>query len=66
MITIHELAAKAMKHGGLSTPSRRITVRSRIDGVGGEARLNVDWTERGGPPVACRTNLPLQALEPTE
>ena len=51
-MALHELATNASKHGALSIPAGRV----RIDwawraGEEGERRLQVCWTETGGPPV---------------
>jgi light-regulated signal transduction histidine kinase (bacteriophytochrome) len=48
-MVIHELATNARKHGALSTPQGRITVRWQISDGGA---LEIDWQESGGPPVA--------------
>ncbi|PZW44914.1 PAS domain S-box-containing protein [Humitalea rosea] len=51
-LALHELATNAAKHGGLSVPEGRVEVRwHRI----AEGRLQLDWIERGGPPVAQPT-----------
>ncbi len=48
----HELATNAAKHGALSDPNGRLTVRWQvIDGVR-DPQLRLEWTERGGPPVS--------------
>lgn len=58
-MALHELATNAAKHGALSVPAGRVEVAWRVEtaGRGGTGRgagetLALDWTERGGPPVA--------------
>lgn len=47
-LTIHELATNAVKYGALSCESGRVEVVGRPLG---EGRLEIIWTERGGPTV---------------
>ncbi len=47
-LAFHELAINALKYGALSAQAGHVDIRWRVDG--GE-RLNIEWTERGGPPV---------------
>jgi PAS domain S-box-containing protein len=47
-MAIHELAANAVKHGALSAPAGRVTVASSAR----NGRLELEWRESGGPPVA--------------
>jgi len=47
-LAIHELATNAVKYGALCCESGRVEVTGRPLGPG---RLEVVWTERGGPPV---------------
>lgn len=42
---VHELATNAAKHGALSAPQGRVSVRWRI----ADERLTLEWTEAGGP-----------------
>jgi PAS domain S-box-containing protein len=49
----HELVTNAVKYGALSTAGGRITVNWRIAADG--AAFVLDWSERGGPPVATPT-----------
>jgi two-component sensor histidine kinase len=44
----HELCTNAIKYGALSSESGHVDVTWRVDG----GRLNWQWRERGGPPVA--------------
>ena len=49
-LLVHELATNAVKHGALSVPQGRVTVRwdlSRED----QKQLHFFWHEEGGPPV---------------
>jgi PAS domain S-box-containing protein len=50
-MAIHELATNASKHGALSRPEGRVSLRWRLDP--GTAALRLTWTESGGPPVTA-------------
>jgi PAS domain S-box-containing protein len=55
MVT-HELATNAAKHGALSVPGGRVAVswevvRDVVRDGRGEPVLEIEWLERGGPPV---------------
>lgn len=51
-MVVHELATNAAKYGALSQPDARLDIRWRLSvDAAGEARLVLDWIERGGPPV---------------
>lgn len=50
-LALHELATNAAKYGALSKPGGSVAVRSRTHSAGGEARLNILWSESGGPPL---------------
>ncbi|MDF2972809.1 MAG: hypothetical protein K0R61_3259 [Microvirga sp.] len=47
----HELATNAAKYGALSIPFGRVAVNWRIALEQGKRVLQVEWIERGGPPV---------------
>lgn len=47
-MALHELATNALKYGALCVPEGRILIAWR---GGGEDGLELEWTERGGPPV---------------
>jgi two-component sensor histidine kinase len=47
----HELATNAAKYGALSIPFGRIAVNWRVAVEKGQRVLQVEWIERGGPPV---------------
>jgi two-component sensor histidine kinase len=47
-LAVHELATNAAKYGSLSRPGGTVTVRWALRG---EGLLEVEWLERGGPPV---------------
>lgn len=46
-LALHELATNAAKHGALATPSGRLELNWKREGD----RLQLDWTEIGGPAV---------------
>ena len=48
-LAIHELVTNAAKHGALSTPTGKVSVRWTVDA---ERRLSLKWTESDGPAVA--------------
>ena len=50
-MAIHELATNASKHGALSRPEGRVSLRWRLDRE--TATLRLTWTETGGPPVSA-------------
>lgn len=50
-LVLHELATNAAKYGAMSVPGGVLDVFWRIEGMGGEAVLIVDWTESNGPEV---------------
>jgi PAS domain S-box-containing protein len=51
-IVLHELVTNASKYGALTSPQGRIAVHWDFQPARAEARLVLDWIERGGP--ACR------------
>jgi PAS domain S-box-containing protein len=51
-LALHELGSNAVKHGALSTASGDVTVCWRITGEDGQARLELEWRERGGAAVS--------------
>jgi two-component sensor histidine kinase len=50
-MAIHELATNAAKYGGLSADDGCVDVEWTVAGGKGHRRLQLTWTERGGPPV---------------
>ncbi len=56
-MALHELATNAAKYGALSVPSGRVDVRWSLadpdpDAPDAPRRVDLQWTESGGPPVA--------------
>ena len=50
-LVVHELATNAAKHGALSRPTGRVTVRWDIHANGSTTKLRFLWQETGGPSV---------------
>lgn len=50
-MALHELVTNAIKHGALSVPGGRVAIAWRLDPKDGEPRLQLRWSEHGGPPV---------------
>ncbi|HYZ32030.1 MAG TPA: HWE histidine kinase domain-containing protein [Crenalkalicoccus sp.] len=50
-IALHELAINAARHGALSVPEGRVSVRWQVQRDRGGERLRLTWQEQGGPPV---------------
>ncbi len=48
---LHELATNAVKYGALSVPVGLVTIAWRIESAGKDQKINIEWTESGGPPV---------------
>jgi PAS domain S-box-containing protein len=51
-LVLHELGTNARKHGALSAPGGSLAVSWALHTNGGR-ELVLEWTERGGPPVAA-------------
>ncbi|MDB5650350.1 MAG: hypothetical protein JWL62_1870, partial [Hyphomicrobiales bacterium] len=52
-MALHELATNAAKYGALSCQAGLVTVEWRFMPEGERTRLQLTWTERGGPPVTA-------------
>lgn len=50
-MALHELATNAAKYGALSTAQGRVDIDWDVEEPTGSARLVLDWSEKGGPPV---------------
>ena len=51
-MALHELATNAGKYGALSGTTGGIRIEWRgVAGAAGDARFELNWAERGGPPV---------------
>jgi PAS domain S-box-containing protein len=50
-MALHELVTNSAKHGALSAPSGRVSIRWRLPLNGGASRLVFTWRETGGPLV---------------
>lgn len=49
---LHELATNAQRHGSLSQPGGKVTIRWAVDKTTqGERRIHLSWCESGGPKV---------------
>lgn len=53
-LAMHELATNAVKYGALSVDGGRVGVSWRTVEEAGTRRLELEWRESGGPPVAPR------------
>jgi PAS domain S-box-containing protein len=51
-LVVHELATNAAKHGALSRPAGRISIRWDVQRNGEADTLHFTWQERGGPPIS--------------
>lgn len=52
-LVIHELATNAAKHGALSVPKGRVSIRWRLDGGEEGPRFRLCWQEHNGPKVVA-------------
>ena len=52
-LVIHELATNAAKHGALSVPKGRVSIRWRIDDHEEGPRFRLCWQEHNGPKVTA-------------
>ena len=55
-LILHELGTNGRRHGALSVPNGRLSVRWQLRTNGGE-QLVLEWKERHGPPVNAPTTL---------
>ena len=54
-MAIHELGTNAAKYGALSVCGGKLNVSWTVTIEAARRTLNIDWVERGGPPVAQPT-----------
>jgi two-component sensor histidine kinase len=54
-LAVHELSTNAVKHGALSNPEGKVSIRWSQGGTREVPRLRMRWAESGGPPVAAPT-----------
>jgi PAS domain S-box-containing protein len=50
-LVVHELTTNALKHGALASADGRLDIVWTVTGPPNLRRLDLGWTERGGPPV---------------
>ncbi|MDB5724518.1 MAG: hypothetical protein JWQ16_1272 [Novosphingobium sp.] len=50
-MALHELCTNAAKYGALSSDTGRVAIIWRLEGLGGDRRLRLSWSESGGPTV---------------
>ncbi|MDF8332258.1 PAS domain-containing protein [Novosphingobium cyanobacteriorum] len=62
-LSLHELAANAVKHGALSRQTGQVTVRWARNGAPGAPTIVINWIEQGGPPVDLQ-HLLLESRDP--
>jgi two-component sensor histidine kinase len=51
-LAFHELTTNAIKYGSLSNATGKVSVRWKLVGQKHHRRLELEWREHGGPPVA--------------
>jgi two-component sensor histidine kinase len=51
-LAFHELTTNAIKYGSLSNATGKVSVRWKLVGEKHHRRLELEWREHGGPPVA--------------
>ncbi|MGC4392691.1 GAF domain-containing protein [Agrobacterium sp. M50-1] len=51
-LLMHELGTNALKYGAWSNDAGSVAVTWKIQAVGGESTLVLEWNEQDGPPVA--------------
>ncbi|WP_244598576.1 CheR family methyltransferase [Rhizobium tubonense] len=54
-MALHELCTNAAKYGALSCDAGQVVIVWRLIGKGQDRRLNLTWSESGGPPVTIPT-----------
>jgi two-component sensor histidine kinase len=52
-LALHELTTNAIKYGALSNPTGSIEINWKLQEAGGDGLLQLDWHEKGGPPVTA-------------
>jgi PAS domain S-box-containing protein len=54
-LMLHELATNAAKYGALSVPQGRMSISWKVERVDRSAKVDLQWQEDAGPPVAPPT-----------
>jgi two-component sensor histidine kinase len=54
-LIVHELVTNASKHGALSVPDGKVSIRWGVTRTDGHSVLTFVWRERDGPPVSNPT-----------
>ena len=50
-LLMHELGTNALKYGAWSSDGGKVIVTWRVEPVGGDGMVVVEWNEQDGPPV---------------
>jgi PAS domain S-box-containing protein len=50
-MALNELGTNAIKYGALSRSEGQLSIEWRLSNEGGETKIDLEWREKGGPPV---------------